>query len=182
MGEEPVPADLLKLGFNFLFTDVDILWFRNPMRHIAVTSDVAIASDYFNGDPDSLHNQPNGGFLYVRSMNRTVEFYRRWREARAGFPPGTNEQHVLARVQLPLTRRLGVRMQFLDTTHCGGFCQLSDDLRRVSTMHANCCTGLDNKVHDLRNVLRDWRNYTAATREVRRRGGFGWTKPGRCIR
>jgi hypothetical protein len=173
---------ILELGFSFLFTDVDILWFRNPMRHIAVTSDVAIASDYFNGNPDSLHNLPNGGFLYVRSMNRTVEFYRRWREARAGFPPGTNEQSVLARVQLPLTRRLGVRMQFLDTAHCGGFCQLTDDLRRVSTMHANCCTGLGNKVHDLRNVLRDWRNYTAAPREVRRRGGFGWTKPGRCIR
>ncbi|PWZ56457.1 Uncharacterized protein Zm00014a_031608 [Zea mays] len=173
---------ILELGFSFLFTDVDILWFRNPMRHIAVTSDVAIACDYFNGDPDSLRNRPNGGFLYVRSARRTVEFYRGWREARAGFPPGTNEQDVLARVQLPLARRLEVRMQFLDTARCGGFCQLSDDLRGLSTMHANCCTGLENKVHDLRNVLQDWRNYTAAPMEVQSRGGFGWTKPGKCIR
>ncbi|KAJ1269306.1 hypothetical protein BS78_07G201600 [Paspalum vaginatum] len=172
---------ILELGFNFLFTDVDIMWFRNPMRHIAVTADIAIASDFFNGDPDSLHNLPNGGFLYVRSKNRTVEFYRRWRLARGQFPPGTNEQHVLARMQLTLTRQLGVRMQFLDTAHCGGFCQLSADLRRVSTMHANCCTGLPNKVHDLRTVLQDWRNYTAAPREVRRGGGFRWTTPGRCI-
>ncbi|OEL28063.1 Uncharacterized protein BAE44_0010923 [Dichanthelium oligosanthes] len=173
---------ILELGFNFLFTDIDIMWFRNPMRHIAITSDIAIASDFFNGNPDSLHNLPNGGFLYVRSMNRTVEFYRRWRKARARFPAGTNEQQILARMQAPLTRRLGVRMQFLDTANCGGFCQLSGDLRRVSTMHANCCTGLANKVHDLRNVLRDWRNYTAAPPEVQRRGGFHWTKPGRCIR
>lgn len=173
---------VLELGYSFLFTDVDILWFRNPMRHIAVTSDVAIACDYFNGDPDSLRNRPNGGFLYVRSARRTVEFYRGWREARAGFPPGTNEQDVLARVQLPLARRLEVRMQFLDTARCGGFCQLSDDLRGLSTMHANCCTGLENKVHDLRNVLQDWRNYTAAPMEVQSRGGFGWTKPGKCIR
>ncbi|TKW11374.1 hypothetical protein SEVIR_6G229200v4 [Setaria viridis] len=172
---------ILELGFNFLFTDIDIMWFRDPMRHIGITSDIAIASDFFNGDPDSMHNQPNGGFLYVRSKNRTVEFYRRWREARAEFPAGTNEQYILARTQATLTRRLGVRMQFLDTANCGGFCQLSGDLRRVSTMHANCCTGLANKVHDLRNVLRDWRNYTAAPREVRRWGGFGWTKPGRCI-
>jgi len=165
-----------------LIQDIDILWFRNPMRHIAITSDIAIASDYFNGDPDSLHNLPNGGFLYVRSKNRTVEFYRRWRAARRQFPPGTNEQHILAQVQAPLTGQVGVRMQFLDTANCGGFCQLSGDLRRVSTMHANCCTGLPNKVHDLRSVVRDWQNYTAAPRELRRRGGYGWTKPGRCIR
>jgi len=43
-----------------LIQDIDILWFRNPMRHIAITSDIAIASDYFNGDPDSLHNLPKG--------------------------------------------------------------------------------------------------------------------------
>jgi hypothetical protein len=165
-----------------IIQDIDILWFRNPMRHIAITSDIAIASDYFNGDPDSLRNLPNGGFLYVRSKNRTVEFYRRWRAARRQFPPGTNEQHILGKVQAALAGQVGVRMQFLDTANCGGFCQLSGDLRRVSTMHANCCTGLPNKVHDLRSVLRDWQNYTAAPRELRRRGGYGWTKPGRCIR
>ncbi|KAF8653809.1 hypothetical protein HU200_061930 [Digitaria exilis] len=173
---------ILELGFNFLFTDIDILWFRDPMRHIAITSDIAIASDYFNGFQDSIHNLPNGGFLYVRSKARTVEFYRRWRAARSRFPAGTNEQHILASTQAPLSRELGVRMQFLDTANCGGFCQLSGDLRRVSTMHANCCTGLANKVHDLRSVLRDWRNYTAAPMEARRRGDFRWTKPGRCIR
>lgn len=152
------------------------------MRHIAITSDIAIASDYFNGFPDSLHNLPNGGFLYVRSKARTVEFYRRWMAARSRFPAGTNEQNILARTQAPLSKELGVRMQFLDTANCGGFCQLSGDLRRVSTMHANCCTGLANKVHDLRSVLRDWRNYTAAPLEERRRGEFRWTKTGRCIR
>ncbi|KAL6900919.1 hypothetical protein ACP4OV_005595 [Aristida adscensionis] len=146
---------ILELGFNFLFTDIDIMWFRNPLRHIAITSDMAIASDFFNGDPDSLRNSPNCGFLYVRSMNRTVKFYRRWRAARRWFPAGSNEQHILGQVQGRLSRRLGVRMQFLDTAHCGGFCQLRGDLRRLSTMHANCCKGLANKVHDLRRVLQD---------------------------
>lgn len=180
-GRNRFQQTILELGFNFLFTDIDIMWFRNPLRHIAITSDVAIASDYFNGDPESMRNRPNGGFLYVRSMNRTVEFYRRWRQARDRFPAGSNEQYILGRVQGELSRRVGVRMQFLDTAHCGGFCQLSGDLGRVCTLHANCCTGLANKVHDLRNVLRDWRNYTAAAPEARRRGGFRWTKPGKCI-
>ncbi|TVU01559.1 hypothetical protein EJB05_52979, partial [Eragrostis curvula] len=171
---------ILELGFNFLFTDIDIMWLRNPMRHIAITSDIAIASDYFNGDPDSLRNHPNGGFLFVRSANRTVEFYRQWRMLRGEFPPRTNEQVILEKRQAALSRRLGVRMQFLDTKHCGGFCQLSGDLRRVATMHANCCTGLDNKVHDLRSVLKDWRNFTAAAPADRRL--VRWTKPGKCIR
>ncbi|XP_052165948.1 uncharacterized protein At4g15970-like [Oryza glaberrima] len=173
---------ILQLGFNFLFTDIDIMWFRNPLRHIAITSDIAVANDYYNGDPESLRNRPNGGFLYVRAARRTVDFYRRWRDARRGFPPGTNEQHVLERAQAELSRRAGVRMQFLDTAHCGGFCQLSHDMARVCTLHANCCTGLANKVHDLAAVLRDWRNYTAAPPAARRRGGFGWTTPGKCIR
>ncbi|KAL6900920.1 hypothetical protein ACP4OV_005596 [Aristida adscensionis] len=173
---------ILELGFNFLFTDIDIVWFRNPLRHIAITSDMAIASDFFNGDPDSLRNYPNGGFLYVRSMNRTVEFFRRWRAARAGFPAASHDQDVLGKVQGRLSRRLGVRIQFLDTAHCGGFCQLRGDLSRLSTMHANCCKGLANKVHDLRRVLQDWRSYKAAPAMVRGEVGSPWTKPGRCIR
>lgn len=156
------------------------MWFRNPMRHIAITSDIAIASDYFNGNPDSLRNHPNGGFLFVRSTNRTVAFYRQWRALREKFPPGKNEQFILDKMQGTLSRQLGVRMQFLDTKHCGGFCQLSGDMRKVSTMHANCCVGLANKVHDLRSVLKDWRNYTAAAPADRRL--VQWTKPGKCIR
>ncbi|KAI4962804.1 hypothetical protein ZWY2020_025311 [Hordeum vulgare] len=132
--------------------------------------------------PGGMGNRPNGGFLYVRSANRTVEFYRRWRRARRRFPDGTNEQEILGRAQGELSRRSGVRMQFLDTAHCGGFCQLSGDMGRVCTLHANCCTGLANKVHDLRNVLRDWRNYTAAPPQERRVGDFRWTRPGKCIR
>ncbi|GJN04135.1 hypothetical protein PR202_ga21657 [Eleusine coracana subsp. coracana] len=170
---------ILELGFNFLFTDIDIVWFRNPMRHIAITSDIAIASDYFNGDPDSLRNHPNGGFLFVRSTSRTVDFYRQWRALRGKFPPGTNEQKILDQTQAKLSHGLGVRMQFLDTKHCGGFCQLSRDMGKVSTMHANCCTGLANKVQDLRSVLKDWKNYTAAPPEQRRL--VRWTKPGKCI-
>ncbi|KAI4974793.1 hypothetical protein ZWY2020_048400 [Hordeum vulgare] len=181
-GRNRFQQTILELGFNFLFTDIDIMWFRNPLRHIAITSDVAIASDFFNGDPESMGNRPNGGFLYVRSANRTVEFYRRWRRARRRFPDGTNEQEILGRAQGELSRRSGVRMQFLDTAHCGGFCQLSGDMGRVCTLHANCCTGLANKVHDLRNVLRDWRNYTAAPPQERRVGDFRWTRPGKCIR
>lgn len=68
---------VLQLGYNFLFTDVDILWFRDPFRHIGVHADMATSSDVYSGDPDDLSNWPNTGFYYVKSTGRTVEMLRR---------------------------------------------------------------------------------------------------------
>ncbi|KAJ3681250.1 hypothetical protein LUZ60_015739 [Juncus effusus] len=121
---------ILELGYNFLFTDVDIMWFRNPLRHIAITSHIAIASDFFFGDEDSLTNAPNGGFLYVRSCNKTIEFYKNWHSARNDFP-GKHEQFVFNEIKRNFTDRFGVKIQFLNTAHCGGFCQLSKDFNKA---------------------------------------------------
>ena len=36
--------------------DVDIMWFRDPFRHIAVYADMTTSCDVFSGDVDSLDN------------------------------------------------------------------------------------------------------------------------------
>uniref|UniRef100_J3L787 Uncharacterized protein n=1 Tax=Oryza brachyantha TaxID=4533 RepID=J3L787_ORYBR len=41
-------------------------------------------------------------------------------------------------------------------------------------MHANCCVGLENKVHDLRNVLADWKNYTSLPPPEKKTAKFSW--------
>ncbi|KAG8054174.1 hypothetical protein GUJ93_ZPchr0001g31075 [Zizania palustris] len=173
---------VLELGYNFLFTDVDIVWFRNPFRHIAVFADMTTSSDVFNGDADDLNNFPNTGFYYMKSTNRTVEMLRRWRAAKTRFPPD-HEQNVFNYIKHELAGAggLGVRVQFLDTAIFGGFCQLfRNDMGKACTMHANCCVGLGNKLHDLRGVLDQWRNYTSLMPEARKKGGFGWTIPAKC--
>ncbi|KAM0826417.1 hypothetical protein ACQ4PT_068894 [Festuca glaucescens] len=78
---------VLELGYNYLFTDVDIMWLRNPFRHINLYTDMAVSTDRFNGKAEDLTNAPNTGFYYVKSTNRTVEMLRRWRAARSRFPP-----------------------------------------------------------------------------------------------
>uniref|UniRef100_A0ACD5XC72 Uncharacterized protein n=1 Tax=Avena sativa TaxID=4498 RepID=A0ACD5XC72_AVESA len=180
---------VLQLGYNFLFTDVDILWFRDPFRHIAVHADMATSSDLYTGDPDDLDaNWPNTGFYYVKATGRTVEMMRRWRAARWRFPRA-HEQTVFNHIKHELAAadgELRLRFQFLDTARFGGFCQLlRNDMARACTMHANCCVGLGNKLHDLRDVLGQWKNYTVMAPAERKKAkaagrSFGWRVPARC--
>ncbi|KAJ4798045.1 nucleotide-diphospho-sugar transferase family protein [Rhynchospora pubera] len=179
-GRNKFQLTILELGFNFLFTDVDVLWFRDPFRHISLAAHLAISSDVFLGDPDSVSNFPNGGFLYAKSCNKTIEFYRFWQEGRERFA-GRNEQEVFNAIKSEAVSQMKVRFQFLDTAYCGGFCQLSKDLNKICTLHANCCVGLGNKIPDLRGALDDWKNFTTKSYDERRWGNFHWRVPGICI-
>lgn len=168
---------VLELGYSFLFTDVDILWFRSPFPRLPRAAQVVMSADFFVGDADSPNNYPNGGLLYVRSSPATVGFYRHWQASRARFP-GHHEQYVFDRIVKE--GYAGARVQFLDTAVFGGFCQHGNDLGRVATMHANCCVGLDNKLFDLKNVLQDWKTYRARAAAGNAQG-FSWRVPGKCI-
>lgn len=169
---------VLELGYSFLFTDVDILWFRPPFPRLPAGAQVVMSSDFFVGDVDSPGNYPNGGLLYVRSSPATVGFYRHWQASRARFP-GHHEQYVFDKI-VKEGSYAGAKVQFLDTAVFGGFCQHGDDLGKVATMHANCCVGLENKLFDLKNVLQDWKTYRARARAGNAQG-FSWRVPGRCI-
>ncbi|KAI4964721.1 hypothetical protein ZWY2020_059778 [Hordeum vulgare] len=151
---------VLQLGYSFLFTDVDILWFRDPFRHIGLHADMATSCDVYSGDPDDLNSLPNTGFYYVKATNRTVEMLR---------------------------CDLRIRVQFLDPAHFGGFCQLfHNDMATACTMHANCCVGMANKISDLRDVLGQWKNYTvmppAEKKKANAAGGASWRDPAKCGR
>ena len=121
--------------------DVDIIWFRDPFRHISLYADMAISTDFFNGDPDDARkNAPNTGFYYVKSTNRTVEMLRRWRAARTRSRPGgpTNDQGVFNDIKAELVAgELHIRLMFLDTVFFDGFCEFRGEMDRVCTMHAN---------------------------------------------
>ncbi|XP_047319550.1 uncharacterized protein At4g15970-like [Impatiens glandulifera] len=156
---------VLELGFNFVFTDADIMWFRDPFPKFHSDVDFHIACDYFTGDPWDLSNLPNGGFTYVKSNERTIEFYRYWYDSRMTYP-GLHDQEVLDKIKNNVSLLMGVKIMFLDTRMFGGFCEPSKDFNQVCTMHANCCFGLDNKVHDLKILLDDWRNYLLRSHDL----------------
>jgi len=147
---------ILELGYNFVFTDADILWLRNPFDHFFDDADFQISCDKNRGNEWSTLNRPNCGYQYAQSNERTISMYQHW--CRGGEAnPNIDEQSLLnkmlhSRAFAPYK----VKIRFLATEQFSGFCQKSKNMSRVVTMHANCCTGLGNKVQDLRTALSAW--------------------------
>lgn len=134
---------ILEMGYNFVFTDADILWFRNPFERFANNTDFQISSDKNRGNAWSLRNKPNCGFQYARSNERTIAMYRHWCKG-GDDNPDIDEQSLLT-VMLKGQDFAAFKVE-----------QKSKNISKVVTMHANCCTGLNNKVQDLRLALNDW--------------------------
>ncbi|KAI4302841.1 hypothetical protein MLD38_038541 [Melastoma candidum] len=154
-------GEVLRKGYNFIFTDTDVMWLRNPFPWLSnnVTVDLQISTDKFNGDPWSERNPINTGFYFVRSNNRTTSLFDAWYGRKAN-STGKKEQDVLIDLMHEgLFQRLGLRVRFLDTDYFSGFCRDSKDFDRVATVHSNCCRSIKAKVFDLSVVLRDWKRY-----------------------
>ncbi|KAK9274207.1 hypothetical protein L1049_019021 [Liquidambar formosana] len=154
-------SDVLKLGYNFIFTDTDVMWLRNPFARLSTSKrdDLQISVDRFNGDPRSERNPINTGFFYIRSNNRTISLFDKW-YGRKNESAGMKEQDVLGRlIQEGVFTQLGLKVTFLDTIYFSGFCQDSRDVRAVTTVHANCCRKISAKLADLTVVLQDWKRF-----------------------
>ncbi|KAL5554149.1 hypothetical protein UlMin_041550, partial [Ulmus minor] len=171
---------VLELGYNFVFTDADIMWFRDPFPQFFPDADFQIACDHFLGNSSDVQNRPNGGFNYVKSNNRSIAFYKFWYEARETYP-GYHDQDVLNFIKFEhFILDIGLKMRFLDTAYFGGFCEPSNDLNQVCTMHANCCVGLNSKLHDLRIMLQDWKHFINLPVTWRRSSFISWSVPQNC--
>ncbi|KAG2707313.1 hypothetical protein I3760_05G142900 [Carya illinoinensis] len=171
---------VLDMGYNFVFTDADVMWFRDPFPKFYLDADFQIACDFFLGSSDDVHNRPNGGFNYVKSNNRSVEFYKFWYSSHETFP-GYHDQDVLNIIKShPFILDIGLKMKFLDTAYFGGLCEPSKDLNKVCTMHANCCFGLDSKLHDLRIMLQDWKQFISLPPSLKRSSNLYWKVPQNC--
>ncbi|XP_059318691.1 uncharacterized protein At4g15970-like [Lycium ferocissimum] len=171
---------VLEMGYNFIFTDADILWFRQPFAHFYTDADLQISCDHYSHDYMDLNNSPNSGFNYVKSNQRTIKFYKFWYNARKAHP-GKHDQDVLNMIKFnPFIKDIGLKIRFLDTALFGGFCEPSKDLNLVCTMHANCCIGVWPKVHDLTMALDDWENYMALSGDERMLKPQTWTLPRIC--
>ncbi|CAI9772140.1 unnamed protein product [Fraxinus pennsylvanica] len=157
--------DVLKHGYNFIFTDTDVLWLRNPFHHLSLNQsmDLQISTDKFNGNQWSKANPINTGFYMINSNNKTISLFDSW-YAKKGNSTGLKEQDVLLRLMHQgLFRKLGLKVRFLDTVYFSGFCQDSRDVRAVTTVHANCCRSISAKLADLTAVIHDWKRYRGSS-------------------
>lgn len=171
---------ILSLGHNFVFTDTDVLWFRDPFPNLSPGIDFQTSCDRFTGKPFDLNNFPNNGFLFVRSNKRTIEFYKFWVSSRWTYP-GLHEQDVFNKIKYDsFVKQIGLKFRFLDTNYFGGFCEPSRDFNKVCTMHANCCVGLDKKIADLNTMLEDWRSFVSLQSNQTALQRPHWRVPQRC--
>ncbi|CAM0907984.1 unnamed protein product [Alopecurus aequalis] len=149
---------VLELGYGFLFTDLDIVWFRNPLLRIPVAADIALACDNFFGvNPYDLEKYANGGFLYARPSAASKAFFRDWYEARTLYP-GEHDQFVFGKVKHELAAKHGATVQFVDTTYFSGHCEAwkKINFHEVCNFHANCMIGLQYKLDKINAVLDEW--------------------------
>ncbi len=59
--------------------------------------------------------------------------------------------------------------------------QVSKDLEQVCTMHANCCTGLQRKLKDLRLVKEDWKCFRQMSPQMKKLQRVYWRAPRQCL-
>ncbi|KAF5800299.1 putative nucleotide-diphospho-sugar transferase [Helianthus annuus] len=159
-------GDVLRRGYNFVFTDTDVLWLRNPFPRLTLneTIDLQISVDQFNGNQWSQTNPINTGFYMIKSNNKTIALFDEWYGQRNN-STGKKEQDVLVELmQKSAFERLRLRVRFLDTIYFSGFCQDSRDANIVSTVHANCCRSIRAKVTDLVTVIHDWKRFKDPSR------------------
>ncbi|KAL8129807.1 hypothetical protein V2J09_018962 [Rumex salicifolius] len=155
--------NVLRKGYNFIFTDTDVLWLRNPFTILNSNNtnynDIQFSTDWFNGNPKSEKNSINTGFYFVRSTNGTMALFQKWYGTKDN-ATGIKEQDVLQKlVTGGALRELNVTASFLETRYFSGFCQDSKEMEKVVTVHANCCRYIRAKVDDLARVLQDWKRF-----------------------
>ncbi|KAI3940398.1 hypothetical protein MKW98_024805 [Papaver atlanticum] len=160
-------GDVLKRGYNFVFTDTDVIWLNNLFLRLSPdeNEDIQISSDQFYGDPWSEQNVMNTGFYYARSNNKTIALFDRWYQMKDNSTyTNMKEQDVLVSLMRNgLFGELGMKVRFLETLYFSGFCEDSRDMNVVCTVHANCCRSIRAKVFDLTVVLQDWRKFKRPT-------------------
>ncbi|KQK00814.1 uncharacterized protein At4g15970 [Brachypodium distachyon] len=171
---------VLEKGYSFIFSDADVMWFRNPFPYLYPDGDFQSACDHYVGNATDLRNIANGGFNYVKSNNQSIEFYKFWHSSRLRYP-GYHDQDVFNFIKHdPYVTEIGLTIKFLSTTYFGGICEPSRNLNKVCTMHANCCIGLQSKLHDLRILMEDWRDYMSMPPGLKILGALSWRVPQNC--
>jgi len=100
-------------------------------KRMAEDADIQITCDKFNENPLDVSNEANTGFMYVRSNERTISFYRYGYLSRH-FYPGQKEQDVLniLKFRKQFVGR-GIKFMFLEAKYSWEFCERSQNLDEI---------------------------------------------------
>ncbi|XP_050256777.1 uncharacterized protein At4g15970-like [Quercus robur] len=142
--------EVIKLGYNIVFTEADVMWLRDPFVLFDPGARVTI-SCALRGTKIQ-----DKGLLYMKSSAEAIKFLKFLQFKRVLFPTYLDRSFCEMAVH-----KLQGHTKYVDTGYFGGFCEPSNNISKVYTMQSTCCDNIKSKVHDLRLVLDDWINFTA---------------------
>ncbi|CAL9125501.1 unnamed protein product [Musa acuminata var. zebrina] len=168
-------GQILEHGYNFIFTDMDVIWLRNPFAKLNLNGeDFQISCDRYNGSPFDDSNSINTGFFFVRSNNKTIKLFDMWSASRESFGQKHDQDVLAALKSAGVFKQLGISVRYLDTLYFSTFCQDSESFKEVTTVHGNCCRSIKAKIDDLTAALQTWKKFDGTT-------ALTWPKHIACI-
>ena len=93
---------LLELGYDVLYTDVDLVWLQDPLQYLD-DRDVHI---YVQSDPGSKSESSGrmacSGFMMLRNTTLTIQLINRWIDANLNGPGDTSSHETFSRLMLDM--------------------------------------------------------------------------------
>lgn len=164
----------------WLLQEADVMWLRSPFEDMHSAHEITIPCNFDSSDAQGGSLRSDSGLFYMKSNDFSVEIFRYWKVEGVLYPNSYVEtlcSEVL--INQEIFEMLGGRIRFLNTDYYGGFCQPSNNVSEVYTIHGNCCDNIESKVYDLRLVLDDWRKFNALSSNDSL-GLFPWRAPSKC--
>lgn len=107
-----------QLGYNQLFQDVDVVWYRNPLEWFLDKKNPAFGFDMYFQD-DGAHSvryapySPNTGFYFVRANVRTQYFFNNFLKSADAIMQSGSHQSALTAVMNEHVSYRGLRVKIL---------------------------------------------------------------------
>lgn len=107
-----------QLGYNQLFQDVDVVWYRNPLEWFLDKNNPSFDFDMYFQD-DGAHSvryapySPNTGFYFVRANPRTLYFFSNFVKAADAIMQSGSHQSALTAVMNEHVSYRGLRVKVL---------------------------------------------------------------------
>ncbi|XP_010556280.1 PREDICTED: uncharacterized protein At4g15970 [Tarenaya hassleriana] len=160
--------EILELGYNLIFTEADVMWLRNPVKHLHPQHELSVACSSSSGDGQETAADDHGGFFYMKSNEVTILLLKALNMERVLYPASGKQSICDIIKREDVHKAFHLRVTYLDDSNFTGLCQPNaQDLSNISTIHANCCHDTDSKVNNLKLRLEDWRKITVGENGIR---------------
>lgn len=160
------------------------MWLRNPLKELESNSKVgmSISCELYPMDGETFGVEGDGGFFHVIANDRNYEFIKYCNLKRVLYPDSQHQSLCKIVGKDNYVDLIGLRINYLSEVNFGRLCQ-PYDLNQIYTIQTNCCENIDSKMHDLKLVLDDWRNFMelSANNATSKWSPLSWRAPPKCV-